>query len=129
MLVCPLLFAVGLALLLASETSGLAALRIVAVALLLAGAVGGGARAALATTPPALFTALAARLTPRFARGLAVVLALPAAATLLIAPVAMLGVGTPAALFGALVAIGLLAVLVFALTLAFKALRRAEQTS
>ena len=42
LMVCPLLLAIGLALLLVSEFTGLAALRIVAVGVLLAGAVGGG---------------------------------------------------------------------------------------
>ena len=45
-MVCPILLAVGFAILLVSESTGLAALRIVAVGVLLAGAIGGGARVA-----------------------------------------------------------------------------------
>ena len=56
-MVCPILLAVGLAILLVSEFTGIAALRIVAVVVLLSGAIGGGIRAGLATEPPALFKA------------------------------------------------------------------------
>ena len=58
---CPFLLAIGFAILLVSEFTGLAALRIVAVGVLLAGAIGGGVRAGLATEPPALFGRIAAR--------------------------------------------------------------------
>jgi hypothetical protein len=130
---CPFLLAIGFAILLVSEFSGLAVLRIVAVGVLLAGAIGGGVRAGLATEPPALFGRLAARFTAKAARVVIVLLALPVALTLVLAvtgaalhPHADL-VSASALMAGALVALLLLAVLAAAVAIALRALRSAEK--
>ena len=135
LMVCPLLLAIGLALLLVSEFTGLAALRIVAVGVLLAGAVGGGVRAGLAAEPPALFTSVATRFTPKLARVLVVILMLPVALTLMLA---VLGaawragsqpVSPAVTAAGAVVALALLGVLTAAVALALRALRAAEKSA
>ena len=133
-MVCPILLAVGFAILLVSESTGLAALRIVAVGVLLAGAIGGGVRAGLASEPPALFKALAARFTHKLARVLVFVLLLPTALSLLLAVVGALlrtdyaQISALWMMLGAVIALTLLAVLAAALTLAGRALRVAEKT-
>jgi len=127
--VCPILLAVGFAILLVSEFTGIAALRIVAVAVLLSGAIGGGIRAGLAVEPPAVFARIAGRFTPAVARVIAVVLMLPVALTLVLAVIgaAVRPANTPAMAAqlaaGAAVALVLLAVLGAALALALRALR------
>ena len=132
-MVCPILLAVGFAILLVSESTGLAALRIVAVGVLLAGAIGGGVRAGLASEPPALFKALAARFTHKLARVLVFVLLLPTALSLLLAVVGALlrtdyaQISALWMMLGAAIALTLLAVLAAALTLAGRALRVAEK--
>jgi len=132
-MVCPILLAVGFAILLVSESTGLAALRIVAVGVLLAGAIGGGVRAGLASEPPALFKALAARFTHKLARVLVFVLLLPTALSLLLAVVGALlrtdyaQISALWMMLGAVIALTLLAVLAAALTLAGRALRVAEK--
>jgi hypothetical protein len=125
---CVLLFAGGVVLLLVVETGGPVALRIVAVAALLAGAIGGGVRAGLAAEPPALFATLAARLTHGVARALVAVLLLPAALTLVLAVAGAVlrpqgASPTTALAAGAAVALVLLAVLAAALAVALRALR------
>ena len=132
-MVCPILLAVGFAILLVSESTGLAALRIVAVGVLLAGAIGGGVRAGLASEPPALFNALAARFTHRLARVTILVLLLPTALSLLLALIGALlradyaQISALWMMLGAVIALMLLAVLAAALTLAGRALRVAEK--
>ena len=134
MLVCALLLAIGVVILLASESTGLAALRIVAVGVLLAGAIGGGVRAGLASEPPALFMALAARFTHKLARVTTLVLLLPTALSLLLALIGALlrsDYAQTSALWmmlGAVIALTFFAVLAAALTLAGRALRVAEKT-
>ena len=78
------MLAVGFVILMVSEFSGLAALRIVAVGVLLAGALGGGVRAGLALEPPALLQKIAARFTHRLARVLVVLLLLPVVLSLVL---------------------------------------------
>jgi hypothetical protein len=132
---CPFLLAIGFAILLVSEFTGLAALRIVAVGVLLAGAVGGGVRAGLAAEPPALFSHIAARFTARIARVVIVLLMLPVALTLVLAvtgaalhPHGDL-VSASALIAGAFVALLLLGVLAAAVALALHALRSAEKAA
>lgn len=134
-MVCPILLAVGFAILLVSEFTGLAALRIVAVGVLLAGAIGGGVRAGLAAEPPALFGRIAARFTSKLARIVIVLLMLPVALTLVLAvtgavlhPHADL-VSASALIMGALVALLLLGVLAAAVAIALRALRSAEKAA
>ncbi len=133
-MVCPILLAIGFGILLVSESTGLAALRIVAVGVLLACAIGGGVRAGLAAEPPALFTALAARFTHKLARGMALVLLLPTVLSLLLALTGALRrtdhaqISALWMILGAVIALVLLAVLAATLTLARRALRVAEQT-
>ena len=132
-MVCPILLAVGFAILLVSESTGLAALRIVAVGVLLAGAIGGGVRAGLASEPPALFNALAARFTHTLVRVTILVLLLPTALSLLLALTGALlrtdyaQISALWMMLGAVIALMLLAVLAAALTLAGRALRVAEK--
>ena len=134
-MVCPILLAVGFAILLVSEFSGLAVLRIVAVGVLLAGAIGGGVRAGLAAEPPALFGRIAARFPAKLARVLIVLLMLPVALTLVLAltgaalhPHGDL-VSAGALLAGALVALVLLGVLAAAVALALRPLHSAEKVA
>ena len=130
---CPFLLAIGFAILLVSEFTGLAALRIVAVGVLLAGAIGGGVRAGLATEPPALFGRIAARFSTKLARIVIALLVLPVALTLVLAltgaalhPHVDLVSGS-ALIAGALVALLLLGVLAAAVAIAWRALRSAEK--
>ena len=130
---CPFLLAIGFAILLVSEFTGLAALRIVAVGVLLAGAIGGGVRAGLATEPPALFGSIAARFSTKLARIVIALLVLPVALTLVLAltgaalhPHVDL-VSASALIAGALVALLLLGVLAAAVAIAWRALRSAEE--
>ena len=130
---CPFLLAIGFAILLVSEFTGLAALRIVAVGVLLAGAIGGGVRAGLATEPPALFGRIAARFSSKLARIVIALLVLPVALTLVLAltgaalhPHVDL-VSASALIAGALVALLLLGVLAAAVAIAWRALRSAEK--
>ena len=130
---CPFLLAIGFAILLVSEFTGLAALRIVAVGVLLAGAIGGGVRAGLATEPPALFGRIAARFSSKLARIVIALLVLPVALTLVLAltgaalhPHVDL-VSASALIAGALVALLLLGVLAAAVAIAWRALRSAEE--
>ena len=134
-MVCPILLAVGLAILLVSEFTGIAALRIVAVVVLLSGAIGGGIRARLATEPPALFKSIATRFTTKLARVITVVLILPVALSLILAVIgaALRPAATPAMAaqlaIGAAVALVMLAVLAAALALALRALRASAEKS
>jgi hypothetical protein len=134
-MVCPILLAVGFAILLVSEFTGLAALRIVAVGVLLAGAIGGGVRAGLAAEPPALFGRIAARFTTRIARVVVVFLMLPVALTLVLALTGAAlhphgdQVSSVALTAGAAVTLLLLAVLSAALAIALRALRIAEKAA
>ena len=130
---CPFLLAIGFAILLVSEFTGLAALRIVAVGVLLAGAIGGGVRAGLATEPPALFGRIAARFSSKLARIVIALLVLPVALTLVLAltgaalhPHVDL-VSASALIAGALVALLLLGVLAAAVAIAWRALRSVEK--
>jgi hypothetical protein len=130
---CPFLLAIGFAILLVSEFTGIAALRIVAVGVLLAGAIGGGVRAGLATEPPALFGRIAARFSTKLARIVIALLVLPVALTLVLAltgaalhPHVDL-VSASALIAGALVALLLLGVLAAAVAIARRALRSAEE--
>jgi hypothetical protein len=132
-MVCPILLAVGFAILLVSEFTGLAGLRIVAVGVLLAGAIGGGVRAGLAAAPPLLFEKIAARFTQKIARVIVVLLTLPVALTLVLA---VAGAAlhprdeqSAAMAAGAGVALILLAFLAAALAIALRALRVAEKTA
>ena len=134
-MVCPILLAVGFAILLVSEFTGLAALRIVAVGVLLAAAIGGGVRAGLAAEPPALFGRIAARFTTRIARVVVVFLMLPVALTLVLALTGAAlhphgdQVSSVALTAGAAVTLLLLAVLSAALAIALRALRIAEKAA
>jgi hypothetical protein len=134
-MVCPILLAVGFVILMVSEFSGLAALRIVAVGVLLAGALGGGVRAGLAVQPPALLQKIAARFTHRLARVLVVLLLLPVVLSLVLT---LLGavlrphadqVSAVALNAGALLALLLLAVIGAAGAVSLRALRAAEGQS
>ena len=134
-MVCPILLAVGFVILMVSEFSGLAALRIVAVGVLLAGALGGGVRAGLAVQPPALLQKIAARFTHRLARVLVVLLLLPVVLSLVLT---MMGavlrphadqVSAVALNAGALLALLLLAVIGAAGAVSLRALRAAEGQS
>ena len=134
-MVCPILLAVGFVILMVSEFSGLAALRIVAVGVLLAGALGGGVRAGLALEPPALLQKIAARFTHRLARVLVVLLLLPVVLSLVLT---LLGavlrphadqVSAVALNAGALLALLLLAVIGAAGAVSLRALRAAEGQS
>ena len=134
-MVCPILLAVGFAILLVSEFTGLAALRIVAVGVLLAGAIGGGVRAGLAAEPPALFGRIAARFTTRIACVVVVLLMLPVALTLVLALTGAAlhphgdQVSSVALTAGAAVTLLLLAVLSAALAIALRALHIAEKAA
>ena len=134
-MVCPILLAVGFVILMVSEFSGLAALRIVAVGVLLAGALGGGVRAGLAVQPPALLQKIVARFTHRLARVLVVLLLLPVVLSLVLT---LLGavlrphadqVSAVALNAGALLALLLLAVIGAAGAVSLRALRAAEGQS
>ncbi len=134
-MVCPILLAVGFVILMVSEFSGLAALRIVAVGVLLAGALGGGVRAGLAVQPPALLQKIAARFTHRLARVLVVLLLLPVVLSLVLT---LLGavlrphadqVSAVALNAGALLALLLLAVIGAAGAVSLRALRAPEGQS
>ena len=134
-MVCPILLAVGFVILMVSEFSGLAALRIVAVGVLLAGALGGGVRAGLAVQPPALLQKIAARFTHRLARVLVVLLLLPVVLSLVLT---LLGavlrphadqVSAVALNAGALLALLLLAVIGAAGAVSLRALRAADGQS
>ena len=126
-MVCPLLLAIGFGILLVSEFTGVAALRIVAAGVLLAGAIGGGVRAGLAADAPALFVKLVQRFTLKIARVLAVVLMLPVALTLVLAMTgaALRDNGTQSSmsltLMGAVIALVLLALLAAALAIVMRA--------
>ena len=134
-MVCPILLAVGFARLLVSDFTGLAALRIVAVGVLLAGAIGGGVRAGLAAEPPALFGRIAARFTTRIACVVVVLLMLPVALTLVLALTGAAlhphgdQVSSVALTAGAAVTLLLLAVLSAALAIALRALHIAEKAA
>ena len=122
-----LLFAAGFGLLLLSELGGVPALRIAAVVLLIAAAIGGGVQAGLAAEPPALFKSIAARFTLAIARAVAVLLVLPVAAVLIlvVGSAAFHGADSPSGTvtMGAAIALVLLAVLAAALAVALRALR------
>ncbi len=128
-----LLLAAGFGLLLLSELGGVPALRIVAVALLLAGTIGGGVKSGLAAAPPALFKSLAARFTLAIARVIAVLLVLPVATALIlvVGGAAVHGAdstaGTAAVMTGAVIALALLAILAAAVVVALRALRSAAE--
>lgn len=130
-----MLLAVGFVILMVSEFSGLAALRIVAVGVLLAAAVGGGVRMGLAVEPPALLRKIAARFTPRLARVLVVLLLLPVVLSLLLTLAGAVlrphADQVPAAVLnaGALMALLLLAVITAAGAVSLRALRAAEGQS
>jgi hypothetical protein len=130
---CPILLAVGVALLLVSEYTGVAALRIVAVFVLLAGAIGGGISSGLAAEPPALLKTIAARFTTTLVRVIAVLLVLPAALGLMLAVVgaavhtAESPVAAASVAAGAGVALALLAALAAALAVALRACRAATE--
>jgi len=127
-----MLLAVGFVILMVSEFSGLAALRIVAVGVLLAGALGGGVRAGLAVEPPALLQKIAARFTHRLARVLVVLLLLPVVLSLVLALMGAVlrphadQVSAAALNAGALMALLLLAVIGAAGAVSLRALRAAE---
>jgi hypothetical protein len=130
-----MLLAVGFVILMVSEFSGLAALRIVAVGVLLAGALGGGVRAGLAVEPPALLQKIAARFTHRLARVLVVLLLLPVVLSLVLALMGAVlrphadQVSAAALNAGALMALLLLAVIGAAGAVSLRALRAAEGQS
>ncbi len=134
-MVCPILLAVGFVILMVSEFSGLAALRIVAVGVLLAGALGGGVRAGLAVRPPALLQKIAARFTHRLARVLVVLLLLPVVLSLVLTLMGAVlrphadQVSAVALNAGALLALLLLAVIGAAGAVSLRALRAAEGQS
>ena len=134
-MVCPILLAVGFVILMVSEFSGLAALRIVAVGVLLAGALGGGVRAGLAVQPPALLQKIAARFTHRLARVLVVLLLLPVVLSLVLTLIGAVlrphadQVSAVALNAGALLALLLLAVIGAAGAVSLRALRAAEGQS
>lgn len=134
-MVCPILLAVGFVILMVSEFSGLAALRIVAVGVLLAGALGGGVRAGLAVQPPALLQKIAARFTHRLARVLVVLLLLPVVLSLVLTLMGAVlrphadQVSAVALNAGALLALLLLAVIGAAGAVSLRALRAAEGQS
>ena len=131
-MVCPMLLAVGFVILMVSEFSGLAALRIVAVGVLLAGALGGGVRAGLAVEPPALLQKIAARFTHRLARVLVVLLLLPVVLSLVLTLMGAVlrphadQVSAAALNAGALMDLLLLAVIGAAGAVSLRALRAAE---
>ena len=124
-----MLLAVGFVILMVSEFSGLAALRIVAVGVLLAGALGGGVRAGLAVEPPALLQKIAARFTHRLARVLVVLLLLPVVLSLVLTLMGAVlrphadQVSAAALNAGALMALLLLAVIGAAGAVSLRALR------
>jgi len=130
-----MLLAVGFVILMVSEFSGLAALRIVAVGVLLAGALGGGVRAGLAVEPPALLQKIAARFTHRLARVLVVLLLLPVVLSLVLTLMGAVlrphadQVSAAALNAGALMALLLLAVISAAGAVSLRALRAAEGQS
>ena len=130
-----MLLAVGFVILMVSEFSGLAALRIVAVGVLLAGALGGGVRAGLAVEPPALLQKIAARFTHRLARVLVVLLLLPVVLSLVLTLMGAVlrphadQVSAVALNAGALMALLLLAVIGAAGAVSLRALRAAEGQS
>ena len=130
-----MLLAVGFVILMVSEFSGLAALRIVAVGVLLAGALGGGVRAGLAVEPPALLQKIAARFTHRLARVLVVLLLLPVVLSLVLTLIGAVlrphadQVSAVALNAGALMALLLLAVIGAAGAVSLRALRAAEGQS
>lgn len=130
-----LLLAAGFGLLLLSELGGVPALRIVAVVMLIAAAIGGGVQAGLAAEPPALFKSIAARFTLAIARAVAVLLVLPVATVLILVVggaalhTADSPAGTAAVMAGAAIALALLAVLAAALAVALRALRSAATES
>ena len=130
-----MLLAVGFVILMVSEFSGLAALRIVAVGVVLAGALGGGVRAGLAVEPPALLQKIAARFTHRLARVLVVLLLLPVVLSLVLTLIGAVlrphadQVSAVALNAGALMALLLLAVIGAAGAVSLRALRAAEGQS
>jgi len=130
-----MLLAVGFVILMVSEFSGLAALRIVAIGVLLAGALGGGVRAGLAVEPPALLQKIAARFTHRLARVLVVLLLLPVVLSLVLTLMGAVlrphadQVSAAALNAGALMALLLLAVISAAGAVSLRALRAAKGQS